>query len=191
MSTTERAFADGKHIGELHKIVKDQDPVLHANPVGNNTATSPKAQLIELPDSLPKRTAPEGPNYSSPGLDEKAQVAEKGVAAALNALNSSPKISSLGDDIQTSEEVRSWFSSCTATFFKQVHYRWPVLHAPVFDEKLDDLVVSVTVVLMGAWLDKGTTPRVFIEAAYDHVLDNLFEKMVSVTPNSIRHVVEN
>lgn len=79
-------------------------------------------------------------------------------------------------------EFRKWTSACCNLYFEQLHFYWPVVHRPTFDERQDALIVSATIVLMGAWLKKSVTLEPLIFETHKLLLDQFFERMVCNSP---------
>lgn len=44
-------------------------------------------------------------------------------------------------------------------YFRQFHHRWPVIHAPTFDEKSDPPILKSSIQMIGCWLENGPTSR--------------------------------
>lgn len=76
-------------------------------------------------------------------------------------------------------EFRVWVSACCNSYFERFHLYWPVLHRHSFDEQGDPLIVSATVVLIGAWLQGPEATKPLILETHKILVDHLLEQMVS------------
>jgi hypothetical protein len=76
------------------------------------------------------------------------------------------------------DEVKAWLSSCLKVFFGRFHERWPVIHAPTFDERTDDAHLVGTAVMIGSWfLDPRHIREVIIEI-HKCMMSHLFNNLV-------------
>ncbi len=71
-----------------------------------------------------------------------------------------------------------WVSTCCSSYFDRFHLYWPVLHRPSFDAQKDSLMVSATVVIIGAWLTRSESSKPHILEIHKLLVDQFFEHMV-------------
>lgn len=107
-----------------------------------------------------------GPFSSQYGISILHQSVKSQKIFCLNQISNAPM------------KFRTWVSDCCKVYFDQFHLYWPVLHRAPFDEQQDPLIISSTVVLIGAWLNKPEGAKPLIFETHKLLVDQLFEQMV-------------
>lgn len=96
----------------------------------------------------------------------------------LRQYMNSPTIFRLEQIPNTPIEFGIWASACCSSYFDRYHLHWPLIHRHTFDTQRDSLIVSATVVLIGAWLKGPEATRPLILETHKILVDQLLEQMV-------------
>ena len=116
------------------------------------------------------------PTQRTPGRDYQPMGA--GMEAVYETLIAG--YSSLNEVLQESHVLRAWVADSSAAYFKDLHIRWPVLHAPTFDMKQDPLPLTATVCMIGTWLQSPPTSadRLYALRVHEFLVQGFLQDIV-------------
>ncbi|KAK7214421.1 hypothetical protein V2G26_002424 [Clonostachys chloroleuca] len=116
-------------------------------------------------------------------------LAWSGMSQILDLL----RAASAGKDIPTlsvSDPAKQWVSSCTETYFGPFHDRWPLIHAPLFNETEDNLFVVSAVVMIGSILrDEDSSVRDLALEVHSHLHDYCLKSLTAPQDEELKYSV--
>ncbi|UKZ57463.1 hypothetical protein TrVGV298_011320 [Trichoderma virens] len=112
-----------------------------------------------------------------------SSLAVEGLQLVLDAV--SRPISSESSSIlpkPPTPEVKKWSSSCIKAYMGRFHERWPILHAPTFEEEVESVRLRSTAIIIGSWMKNETEDNSLIFDIHSilvkRLLDELREKLM-------------
>ncbi|CAG9989237.1 unnamed protein product [Clonostachys byssicola] len=103
------------------------------------------------------------------------------------------RAASAGKDTPTlsvSNIAKQWVSSCTETYFGPFHDRWPLIHAPLFDETEDDLFIVSTVVMIGSILrHEDSDVRDLALEVHSHLHDYCMKSLIAPQDEDLKNSI--
>jgi hypothetical protein len=106
-------------------------------------------------------------------------VARAGMSQILDLLRAASTVKDC-PTLSVSDPVKQWVSLCAETYFGPFHDRWPLIHAPLFDETEDSLFVVSAVVMIGSILrDKDSSVRDLALEVHSHLHGYCLESLVA------------
>lgn len=100
--------------------------------------------------------------------------------AGLECVSNAVAAAMAGKKHQTPpKETQPWVSQSTQAYFGAFHERWPIVHAPVFDEKTDGTLLVATVVMIGSWHSDDTSVRHHVLKLHERFMFYLSRKMIA------------
>ncbi|KAH8657987.1 hypothetical protein BX600DRAFT_439164 [Xylariales sp. PMI_506] len=79
-----------------------------------------------------------------------------------------------------SPDFQEWVLKCSRAYFEHHHPRWPILHAPTFDEESDPLPLVAGVLIIGCWLEGDLDSQPWVLKTHQVLANHLFEKLISL-----------
>lgn len=111
----------------------------------------------------------------------------EGLQLVLEAV-SKPSSSGTSSRIQRPlpPEVKKWSASCINAYLGRFHDRWPVLHAPTFEQEVDSVRLRSTTIIIGSWLQSETEDNSLIFDIHSILVKRLLDELVSIVLSTAR-----
>lgn len=89
-------------------------------------------------------------------------------------------VTSIQQQWQSLDAVRTLSTAHSKLYFKHFHHRWPILHAPTFDEDSDPFVITASVSMIGAWLEGSKESKDLALTIHDRLMNHALQKLVRI-----------
>lgn len=109
---------------------------------------------------------------------EAAEIETESATENTSTLASVREITAIRQQWRTMDTVRTLSTTHSKLYFKHFHHRWPIIHAPNFNEETDPFVVTASVSMIGAWLEGSEESRDLALTIHDRLTIHLLQKMV-------------
>lgn len=131
----------------------------------------PEDQVMRSPTPAETRT----PEPRDP-LQDDVELARAGLECVANAVAAAMtgKMQK-----QSPKRTQPWVTKCTRTYFRGFHKKWPIVHAPIFDETTDDTLFVASVLMIGSWLSDDPSVREPIFKLHERFMFYLTRKMAA------------
>lgn len=151
---------------------------------GNSRAENPAVTEVVEPtqdDQVMESPTPAATGTSLPGDSPRdyVEISRAGIECVTSAVATEMAGKK---QTHTPSGNRAWLAKCIRTYFRSFHERWPIVHAPVFDEKTDGTYIVATVIMIGSWHADDPSVREGIFKLHDRFMFYLSRKMISGDP---------
>ncbi|KEY69077.1 hypothetical protein S7711_09580 [Stachybotrys chartarum IBT 7711] len=115
--------------------------------------------------------------------DSKTSKAEQnisnltGLRITRDYLNATQPDSLLRQESWLPDTFRPWLSTCLKVYFGRFHERWPVIHAPIFNENAETPLTVGTLAIIGSWQDNTSESKKLALEIQKLLLQKLLEDM--------------
>ncbi|KAJ6437770.1 transcription factor Zn, C2H2 / Cys6 [Purpureocillium lavendulum] len=75
----------------------------------------------------------------------------------------------------------SWLTSCTESYMSTFHNRWPIIHAPSFDQATDSVLLVASIVMINSWLHYDRSFKEMTMRIHDLLVEQSFKDLSNDT----------
>ena len=137
-------------------------------------------------------SSPSGSNSSSQGTrrdnavyrETEHSTTRLGLQSLVQAISVARSGSSLWRAPLESGELQGWTTSILESYFGYFHTRWPVVHAPTFDEDDEPPLKALSIFMIGAWFSELESSKGLVLQIHTLLVNQCFEEMVSLTTHT-------
>lgn len=101
-----------------------------------------------------------------------------GLRITRDYLNAAQPDSILRQESWLPDTFRPWLSTCLKRYFGRFHERWPVIHAPIFNENAETALIVGTLAIIGSWQDSTSESKKLALEIHKLILQKVMEDMV-------------
>ncbi|KAL7794422.1 hypothetical protein V8C37DRAFT_376614 [Trichoderma ceciliae] len=174
------AFPQGS-VSSLHSAHGSHSP----DPPGSGTEASASAGGSQ-PDTTQVVSASYASNTAHVSLGTQHQgtssIPIEGLQLVLEAV-SRPRSSGTPSGLQRQPppDVKKWSSACIKAYMGRFHDRWPVLHAPTFEQEVDSVRLRSTAIMIGSWVQNETADNSLIFDIHSVLVKRLLNELTETT----------
>jgi hypothetical protein len=154
--------------------------------MSENTLSSPTRRRISvLVHALAKAQTGTESNKIFADLDEVLELENlrsKDMKIEATAPEGHQATESARQQWRALDTIQPVSNSCTQLYFTHFHPRWPILHAPTFDEQHYPFVITASVAMIGSWIEGSEESRELALTIHDRLVNHLFLKL-QMSPN--------
>ena len=176
---TESGDADGGHVADVSATTQRMTP-----DVGR-----PGPALQDVSPHQQESSGFESPTAEHRRSEREIQAARAGLKCVKDAVSAQIEGRQPPDARPPGHEllIKPWLSSRVDVFFGRFHERWPIVHAPVFDQRTDSALLVGTVLMIASWQRDHECLREDILSIHERlIMPHLLSVLVRLSVCSVR-----